>query len=126
MEQKRLQGKGEVDYDYKHDILFFKTTEREYVKSLEFDNITVDIDKEDFLVGIQIFEASKFLNLDKKVLLSIPKWRFDANVYDGNKIDIRLVFRIKVRNKIVEKNPIILQSIDEKLPNSSLVCEAVV
>mgnify|MGYP001619373096 FL=1 len=115
-----------MDYDYKHDILFFKTTEREYVKSLEFDNIMVDIDKEGFLVGIQIFEASKFLNLDKKVLLSIPKWRFDANVYDGNKIDIRLTFQIKVRNKIVEKNPIILQSIDEKLPNSTLVCEAVV
>lgn len=126
MQPKKLVGKGEMDYDYKHDILFFKTTEREYVKSLEFDNIVVDIDKEGFLVGIQIFEASKFLNLDKKLLLSIPKWRFDANVHDGNKIDIRLMFQIKVRNKIVEKNPIILQSIHQKLPNSTMVCEAVV
>ena len=100
MERKRLQEKGEVDYDYKYDILFFKTKEREYAKSLEFDNIVVDIDKEDFLVGIQIFEASKFLNLDKKILLSIPNWQFTANVYDGNKIDIRLVFQIKIRNKI--------------------------
>ena len=60
------------------------------------------------------------------MLLSIPKWRFDANVYDGNKIDIRLAFQIKVRNKIVEKNPIIAQQINQRLPNSELVCEAVV
>lgn len=126
METKRLQGKGEVDYDYKHDILFFKTTEREYIKSLEFDNLVIDVDKEGFLVGIQIFEASKFLNLDKKLLLSIPKWRFDANVHDGHKIDIRLLFQVKIRNRIVEKNPIILQSIDQKLPNSKLACVAMV
>ncbi len=125
--RKSIQGKGEVDYDFKHDILFFKTKDRKYAKSIELlDSIVVDVDKEGFLVGIQIFDASEFLNLDKKMLLSIPKWRFDANVYDGNKIDIRLIFQIKVRNKIVEKNPIIAQQINQKLPNSELVCEAVV
>ena len=86
----------------------------------------IDVDKEGFLVGIQIFDASEFLNLDKKELLSIPKWFFNANVYDGNKIDIRLTFQIKIRNKIVEKNPIIAQQINQKLPNSEMICEAVV
>lgn len=125
--KKSIQGKGEVDYDFKHDILFFKTKDRKYAKSIELlDSIVVDVDKEGFLVGIQIFDASEFLNLDKKELLSIPKWSFNANVYDGNKIDIRLVFQIKVRNKIVEKNPIIAQQINQKLPNSEMVCEAVV
>ena len=125
--KKSIQGKGEVDYDFKHDILFFKTKDREYAKSIELlDSIVVDVDKEGFLVGIQIFDASKFLNLDKKELLSIPKWGFNANVYDGNKIDIRLTFEIKVRNKIVEKNPIIAQQINQKLPNSEMICEAVV
>ena len=125
--KKSIQGKGEVDYDFKQDILFFKTKDRKYAKSIELlDNIVVDVDKEGFLVGIQIFDASEFLNLDKKELLSIPKWVFNANVYDGNKIDIRLVFQIKVRNKIVEKNPIIAQQINQKLPNSEMICEAVV
>ncbi len=125
--RKSIQGKGEVDYDFKHDILFFKTKDRKYAKSIELlDSIVVDVDKEGFLVGIQIFDASKFLNLDKKELLSIPKWSFNANVYDGNKIDIRLTFQIKVRNKIVEKNPIISQQINQKLPNSEMICEAVV
>ena len=125
--RKSIQGKGEADYDFKHDILFFKTKYRKYAKSIELlDDIVVDVDKEGFLVGIQIFDASEFLNLDKKELLSIPKWVFNANVYDGNKIDIRLTFQIKVRNKIVEKNPIIAQQINQKLPNSEMICEAVV
>ena len=125
--RKSIQGKGEVDYDFKHDILFFKTKDRKYAKSIELlDSIVVDVDKQGFLVGIQIFDASEFLNLDKKELLSIPKWSFNANVYDGNKIDIRLIFQIKIRNKIIEKNPIIAQQINQKLPNSKMICEAVV
>ncbi len=126
MESKQLKEKGEVDYDFRHDILFFKTMEREYTKSFDTDNITIDIDKEGLLVGIQIFEASKFLNVDKKDLLIIPQWEFIANVYGGNRIDIRLTFQVKIRNKIIEKNPIILQQINENLPDSQLVCEAVV
>ena len=126
MTGKRLEGKGEVDYDYKHDILFFKTKEREYSKSIELlDNLVVDVDKEGFLTGIQIFDASEFLDIDKKSLLQIPNWQFTINVHE-NIIEIRLVFQIKVRNKIVEKNPIISQQINQKLPNSELVCEAVV
>ena len=65
--RKSIQGKGDVDYDFKHDILFFKTKDRKYAKSIELlDNIVVDVDKEGFLVGVQIFDASEFLNLDKK------------------------------------------------------------
>ncbi len=124
MEGKQLTEKGEVDYDFRHDIIFFKTTEREYVKSFELDNITIDVDKEGFLVGIQILEASKFLNTDRKDLLNIPRWEFTANVFGSNKLGIRLTFQLKVRNRIIEKNPIILQQIRENLPDSRLVCEA--
>lgn len=121
MEKKSLTAKGEIDYDYKHDILFFKTTEREYAKSIELENIVLDIDKEGFIVGIQIFEASKFLDVSKNVLLKIPEWRFQASVNEG-RIEIRLMFQVVVRNKIIEKNPIIMESISEPLPNSQMVC----
>ena len=126
MAQNKLEGKGEVDYDYKHDILLFKVKNREYTKSIELlDNLVVDVDKEGFLTGIQIFDAAEYLNIDKKSLLQIPNWQFTINVHE-NIIEIRLVFQVKVRNKIVEKNPIISQQISQKLPNSELVCEAVV
>ena len=124
--QKKLEGKGEVDYDYENDILFFKVNNRDYSKSIELlDNLVVDVDKEGFLVGIQMFDASEYLNIDKKSLLKIPNWQFTINVHE-NIIEIRLVFQVKIRNKIVEKNPIIAQQMSQKLPNSTLVCEAVV
>ena len=126
MTEKRLEGKGEVDYDFKHDILFFKTKDREYVKSIELlDNLVVDVDREGFLTGIQMFDASEYLNIDKKSLLQIPNWQFTINVRE-NIIENRLGLEIKVRNKIVEKNPIISQQINQNLPNSELICEAVV
>lgn len=118
---KSLKGEGEIDYDLKQDILFFKTKYREYVKSIEIDNITLDVDSKGFITGIQIFEASKFLKIPKQALVNIPKWRFQATVFEG-RLEVRLVFQVKVRNKIVEKNPIIMESLKESLPNSKLVC----
>ncbi|PIN79360.1 hypothetical protein COV16_04675 [Candidatus Woesearchaeota archaeon CG10_big_fil_rev_8_21_14_0_10_34_8] len=121
---KQLKCNGEVDYDFSHDILFFKTKNREYVKSMELDNITLDIDAKNYITGIQIFEASKFLQTSKETLLSVQKWQFQSMVYEG-KLEVRLVFQIKVRNKIIEKNPIIVESLTEPLPNSELVCATV-
>ena len=126
MVHKKLEGKGEVDYDYENDILFFKLKGRQYSKSIELlDNLVVDVDKEGFLVAIQMFDASEYLKIDKKSLLKIPNWQFTINVHESI-IEIRLVFQVKIRNKIVEKNPIIAQQINQKLPNSEMICEAVV
>ena len=122
MEIKQLNGKGESDYDYKNDILFFKTSEREYAKSIELDNLVIDIDTEGFIVGIQLFGASHFLALDKATLMKIQNWEFKTSVHDG-RIEIRLTFQIVQRNKIIEKNPIIVQPTSEPLPDSEMICE---
>lgn len=68
----KTKEEGIADYDYKHDILFFKTKKRTYKKSIELDNIVLDVDEGGFITGIQIFEVSKFLNLSKEALL---KWQ---------------------------------------------------
>jgi len=108
MKPRHLEGKGEMDYDYANDILFFKVSEREYAFSIEFQNMVIDIDEENFIVGIQIFEASKFLRMSKVNLREIPRWKFNAKL-DNNTIEIRLDYQLKVRNRIFEKNPIIIQ-----------------
>lgn len=118
---RKLKGKGEVDYDYPHDTLFFKIKDRDYDRSLELDNIVLDIDAEKFITGIQIFEASKFLRTPKLALKNIPHWKFDAHV-ENNRIEVRLAFQILFRNKIIEKNPIIVEPITESLPESSMEC----
>ena len=108
MKPRYLKAKGEMDYDYVNDILFFKIKNREYDFSIEFQNMVIDIDEEKFIVGIQIFEASKFLRMSKVNLREIPKWRFNSKL-ENNTIEIRLDYQLKVRNRIFEKNPIIIQ-----------------
>ena len=130
--RRNIRCRGEVDYDFKHDILFFKSRNREYVKSIELDNFILDIDSKGFIVGIQIFEASKFLRINRVTLKDIPKWEFNIKtdrIKEGEKevtkIEVRLVFTVRIRNQLIEKNPIIMpQPISELLPNRELVCAA--
>ncbi len=118
---RHLEGKGEFDYDYVHDILFFKVKNRTYDRSIEFDRFAVDIDEENFIVGIQIFDASEFFGFNKEVLRNVNKWKFQASI-DENKLEIRLIFQTVYRNKIVEPRPIIMEELSEPLPDSKVVC----
>ena len=125
MNVKTLKAKGESDYDYLEDILFFKIKNREYDRSFEFDNFVIDIDKEDFVVGIQIFDASEYLRVNKTILRDIKKWKFCSLVHE-NKIEIRLFFEVVLRNKVIEKEPIITRSWENReLPTSKAICVTV-
>ena len=118
---RNLEAEGEMDYDYVNDILFFKVKDREYSFSIEFQNMVIDIDEEKFVVGIQIFEASKFLRLSKVNLREIPKWQFKAKIKDGI-IELRLNYQLQIRNRIYEKSPIIIQENKSGLPSPQMVC----
>lgn len=120
IKRRELKAKGELDYDFRYDILFFKSQNREYEKSIEIGNFVIDIDSENFVVGIQIYEASKFLHLNKTALLKVPNWRFQASI-KNNRLEFRLMFQVVVRNRVIEKNPIIMQPV--RLPNSRLICK---
>ena len=120
MKGKELEGAGEMDYDYVNDILFFKVKNREYDFSLEFQNMVIDVDEEQFITGIQIFEASNFLGITKMALRSIPTWQFKAKIKE-NLVEIRLFYQIEIRNKIIEKNPIIIQENTAQLPSPQMV-----
>ncbi|MGC9310070.1 MAG: DUF2283 domain-containing protein [Candidatus Nanoarchaeia archaeon] len=120
IKSRNLEAKGEMDYDYVNDIVFFKVKNREYGFSIEFQNMVIDIDKEKFITGIQIFEASKFLNIPKINLREIPKWQFKAKI-ENRVIEIRLNYQLQIRNKVYEKNPIIIQEDKSGLPSPQIV-----
>ena len=120
--EKYLEGKGEMDYDYVNDILFFKIEDREYIRSIELNNLVVDIDSEDLLVGLQIFDASKFLGISKSNL-KINNWQFKARITPST-IEVRLVCQINIRNMIKELSPIIIQENTARLPDSSVMAIA--
>jgi len=120
IKERRLEAEGEMDYDYTNDVLFFKVKNREYDFSFEFQNMVVDVDKEKFITGIQIFDASEFLGIQKINLREIPKWQFKARINKGV-IELRLFYQLKIRNKIIEKTPIIIQENRANLPSPQMV-----
>ena len=92
------KGKGEYTYNYKHDILLFKIKNREYTKSIDFENLIIDIDKEGFITGLRIFDASQIFNLSKIALKNIKQFEFNATVEDKI-VSIQLRFAACLRNK---------------------------
>ncbi|PIR39928.1 MAG: hypothetical protein COV33_02535 [Candidatus Zambryskibacteria bacterium CG10_big_fil_rev_8_21_14_0_10_34_34] len=114
-------GKGEFDYDYQGDTLFFKVKEREYDFSLEIGNMVIDFDTEQFLVGIQVFNASEFFGLPKIVLRSLKHFQFKSKI-DKGLLFLRLNFSAMIRNKLTNYQPMIQQKVGGNIPNSELVC----
>ena len=104
MEPKHLdaKGKGEYNYDYINDTAVFRIKDRDYFKSIDFDNFIVDFDKEGFIIGMRIFDASKIFRISKYELRNIPTWQFDARVED-KVVSIRLNFNYMLRNKQLAK-----------------------
>src|SRR3989338_9715133 len=95
-----IPGQLEVSYDFKYDVLLFKLKNREYKRSVEFQNFVADIDEEGYVTGAQIFDASKAFNIDKYLLRNVHHAHFKAHA-ENNVITIILNFNIILRNRII-------------------------
>ena len=125
METKHLnaKGKGEMDYDYANDILFFKVKDREYNHSIELEDFVLDVDKEGYITGIQIFGASKMFNVDKDTLRNVQKWEFKVRT-EGKVISVQLMFEMLRRNQIVERGQNLVREAPSLLADSEVMCAA--
>ena len=132
MEGKHLdaRGKGEYTYDYLNDILLFKIKNREYSISIEFENLIVDIDKEGFITGLRIFDASQLFGLSKVALKDVKSFEFNTKVENktGTKeekiITIQLRFIPMLRNKpmIRQGQDIQRETFSTQIKNSEVLC----
>ena len=116
------KNKGEVDYDFKEDTLFFKIKNREYLKSIDFDDLVVDIDKEGFITGIQIFGASKLFKLSKEALRNVKHMSFNTKV-ENKVITLEFQFACMQRNKVVEmRGQNLVRESDSPLTEGDVLC----
>ena len=130
MENKHLdaRGKGEYTYDYRNDILLFKIKNRDYAMSIEFENLIVDIDKEGFITGLRIFDASQLFKLSKIALNKVRSFEFNTKVETGAKkekvITIQLRFVPMLRNKpmIKQGQDIVREAFSSQIKNSEVLC----
>lgn len=60
-----------VDYDKENDDLFLSKGRGNYEGSVEIGDFIIDFSKNDKIVGIEIMNASKNLNISKSLLNSI-------------------------------------------------------
>ena len=110
-----------MDYDYTEDTLFFKVKERDYDHSIELEDVVLDIDKEGYITGIQIFGASKMFNVDKDTLRNVQKWEFTVRT-EGKIIFIQLIFEMLRRNQIVERGQNLVRESSTLLTDSEVRC----
>lgn len=125
MESRHLdaRGKGEYTYDFRNDILLFKIKDRDYAMSIEFENLIVDIDKEGFITGLRIFDASQVFRLTKLALNNVKRFEFNTKV-ENKIITIQLRFISVLRNRPVIKHgqDIIREASDSHIRNSEVLC----
>ena len=114
-------GKGEMDYDYEHDILFFKVKDREYNHSLELSGLVIDLDAEGYPTGIQIFDASKIFQIEKVALQQIQQWKFAIQIHD-RVVAVSLFFTTLRRNKVIECRQEIERPIAQPVQNATVEC----
>jgi len=126
--KNKLIGKGEFLYDYKYDIFTFKMKDRNYSKSIEFQNFAIDIDEEKFVTGIRVFDASKVFKIDKYVLKNIIKGHFKANV-ENKIITITINFIGRQRNRLInilnrtqDYTQQIITPVSQKIADSTVEC----
>ncbi len=116
------RGKGEWSYDGNHDILFLKIREREYAKSIDFENLIIDIDTTGFATGIQLFDASQLLKINKGALRKIKDWEFRIKI-ENKLITVQLMFNITKRNNdLIQRGENFVRTSLSNLKNGEVVC----
>ena len=116
------KGKGEYSYDYKNDIMIFRIRNRDYLKSIDFDNFIADVDKEGFITGMRIFDASQIFKLRKLVLKNVRYFEFNSKV-EENVVTLQMRFQSFLRNKPVinQGHDFVREAVDSKLENKEAV-----
>lgn len=94
---------SKYDYDLENDTIFFYGTNKKYKKSLDVNDIIVDISEDNFIMAIEILDASKRFNVPKSDLLNVQY--FNAEIYI-NEETIKVVMKlvIKKRNGLINKS----------------------
>lgn len=117
------KGKGEQIYDFDNDILTFKVKDREYDKSIDFDNFVIDLDTEGYIIGIRIFDASKVFKIKKFGLKNINSFEFNSSIKDKI-ITVQLKFMYVLRNRqiAIQGQDFIREALHTKINDSEVLC----
>ncbi len=104
-----MEAKFKMDYDSREDVLYLYSEKGKVKESIELSkDIVIDLDKNDNLVAIEIFNAHKFLHtlneeITKNMLSELKETKLKLVKYSDYLI-ITLIFNYKGKT-IIEKLP---------------------
>ena len=84
-----MSDKFRTDYDFEEDLLYLYNEAKKSKGSIEFDDLVVDLEKKGAIVGLEIFNASKYLSeltnkkITKKNLKKIEHATFSFTTKKG-------------------------------------------
>lgn len=93
---------SKYDYDLENDSAFFYGTGKKYKKSMDLDGIILDMSEDDYVMAIEILDASKKFNVLKADLQNLKN--FDADI-EVHKETIKIAMKITIvkRNNSISK-----------------------
>lgn len=109
---------SKYDYDYQNDSIFFYGEDGKYKSSIELEGIIIDFNEDDYLVGIEILDASEKFNVSKADLLNIKN--FNATMTISKEIiEVKMKIEYFKRNKLIDMNLNALTQNTMNLPSST-------
>jgi uncharacterized protein YuzE len=94
---------SKIDYDLENDSVFIYGSGKKYKKSIDLNDIILDMSEDNYVMAIEILDASKKFNVLKTDLLSIKS--FDADI-EINEDTIKIEMKIDIikRNNSISKS----------------------
>ncbi len=119
MQRLKTRKQGEYEYDAGNDLLIFRTKERDYHSSLEFDDFVLDMDTKRHITGMRIFDASKVFDISKRALSDLRNLEFGSKM-EGNSISISMRFDVKKKGVLERHVQNFYRSVDNSLKDSEV------
>ena len=98
----RSSEANKIDYDYDNDVIFFYNENKIYDFSIDTDGIILDLSEDNYVMDIEIFNASKRFGVSKSDLRAVKRFEADINIGKEN-IEISMKLEILKRNRLLDK-----------------------
>ncbi len=108
-----------IDYDFENDIFFINNGEKARV-SIDIGDFVLDVNRNNFICGIEIMDASENLGIDKNTLKSIKSIKMSIN-YKTNHVYVLLIVTFKKAGKEANISIPLTLSLGHKEPKKEIL-----
>ena len=92
---------NKYDYDIQNDSILFYSEDKQYKSSIDLDGIILDISEDNYIMSIEILDASEKFNVSKLDIRNIK--HLDATIVISKEcIKVFLKMEMSKRNKLID------------------------